>query len=101
MPTEEQIEEALTARIDAMVAVQEATFREQQLAQEVETALDEVLRFDLDSPKFYALEDDRVLTIVGYERMRMERNGRVSFYYRDHPDGIRSDNLLELPRYRP
>lgn len=100
-PTDELVQKALDELVDSLVAEAEAVFREEELPQQLETALDEVLRFDLDSPEFYALEDDKVLFIAGFERIRMVRNGKESFYYRDRPDGNRSDNLLSLPKYTP
>jgi len=100
-PTDEQIEARLNAVLDSMVAEAVEVFVEEELPTQLETALDEVLRFDLDSPEFYALEDDKVLIIRGYERIRMVRNGRESLYYRDRPDDTRSDNLLSLPKYTP
>ena len=100
-PADELVEAALNALLDSLVAEAEEVFREEELPTELETALDEVLRFDLDSPEFYALEDDKILFIAGFERIRMVRNGKESFYYRDRPDGNPSDNLLSLPKYTP
>jgi hypothetical protein len=75
--------------------------RAQTPPEQLDAALDPLLRFDLDSPELLVLEDDRVLFLRGYERIRMVRKGRVSRYYRDRPDFNPSDNLLSLPRYRP
>lgn len=100
-PTEEQIQKALDACLDELVSEQEETFVEEELPELLEEALEPRLRFDLDSPEFFALQDDRVLFIRGYQRIRMERDGVVSEYYRDRPDGDPRDNLLSLPRYSP
>ena len=100
-PTDEEVEHALEERLDDLVAIAEQTFSEEELPRLLDEAVRPLLRFDLDAPEFAALEDDEILVIRGYQRIR--RSVTVSFtdYYRDHPDGDPSDNLLSLPRYEP
>lgn len=100
-PTAEQVQEALDARLDELVAEEETAYRTDELPGDLEAAAADRARLDLDSPEYYRLEDDRVLALPGYQRIRMRRDGVESVYYRDTPDGDPSDNLLSLPRYRP
>ena len=100
-PTDEEVEEELENRLDDLVEAAEETFAEEELPQLVEEAISPLLRFDLDAPEFAALEDDNILEILAYQRIRRSEEGGFSDYYRDRPDKDRSDNLLSLPRYAP
>lgn len=100
-PTDEQVEEELENRLDDLVAIAEETFVEDELPLLLEQAIEPLLRFDLDAPEFAALEDDDILIILGYQRIRRSDVGGFSDYYRDRPDGDPSDNLMSLPRYVP
>ena len=100
-PTDEQVEEELEERLDDLVAIAEETFSEEELPQLLDEAVRPLLRFDLDAPEFAALEDEEILMILGYQRIRRPAAGGFSVYYRDRPDDERSDNLLSLPRYAP
>lgn len=100
-PTDEQVEEELENRLDDLVAIAEETFVEDELPLLLEQAIQPLLRFDLDAPEFAALEDDDILIILGYQRIRRSDVGGFSDYYRDRPDGDPSDNLMSLPRYVP
>ncbi len=100
-PTDEEVEHALEERLDDLVAIAEQTFSEEELPRLLDEAVRPLLRFDLDAPEFAALEDDEILVIRGYQRIRRSVTGGFTDYYRDHPDGDPSDNLLSLPRYEP
>ena len=100
-PTDEQVEEELEERLDDLVAIAEETFRDEDLPLLLDEAVRPLLRFDLDAPEFAALEDEEILMILGYQRIRRPAAGGFSVYYRDLPDDDRSDNLLSLPRYAP
>ena len=100
-PTDEQVEEELEERLDDLVAIAEETFSDEELPQLLDAAIRPLLRLDLDAPEFAALEDDEILVILGYQRIRRPVAGGFTVYYRDRPDGDRSDNLLSLPRYEP
>ena len=100
-PTDEEVEEELENRLDDLVATAEDIFAEEELPQLLEEAIAPLLRFDLDAPEFAALEDDSILEILAYQRIRRSEEGGFSDYYRDRPDKDRSDNLLSLPRYAP
>ncbi len=100
-PTDEQVEEELEERLDDLVAIAEETFSEEELPQLLDEAIQPLLRFDLDAPEFAALEDEDILAILGYQRIRRPAAGGFTVYYRDRPGDGRSDNLLSLPRYQP
>ena len=100
-PTDDEVEEELEARLDALVAIAEEAFADEELPQLLDEAIRPLLRFDLDAPEFAALEDDDILRILGYQRIRRSDEGGFSDYYRDRPDKDPSDNLLALPRYVP
>jgi hypothetical protein len=96
-PTQEEIDDAVGARVSALVDDAEADYRDGDLPDDVDTALDRIVRFDLAPREHAALQDADVLVIEGKEIIRM-RSGTV--YYRDHPDFVTADNLLSLERYR-
>jgi hypothetical protein len=96
-PTQEEIDNAVNARISALVDEQETTYEQGPLAADLNAAIAQVLRFDLVPGEFAVLQDDDILAIAGKEIIRM-RSGTV--YYRDHPDGFVPDNLLALRHYR-
>jgi hypothetical protein len=100
-PTDEEVEEELENRLDDLVAIAEETFVEEELPQLLDEAIRPLLRFDLDAPEFAALEDDDILVILGYQRIRRSVEGGFSDYYRDRRDKDTSDNLRSLPRYVP
>jgi hypothetical protein len=101
-PADEQVEDELEERLDDLVAIAEATFSDEELPQPVDEAIQPLLRLDLDGPEFAALEDEEILTILGYQRIRRPVAGGFTVYYRDRPDDDRSDNnLLSRPRYEP
>ena len=96
-PTQEEIDNAVNARISALVNEQKTAYEQGPLAADLDAAIAQVLRFDLVPGEFAALQDDDILAIAGKEIIRMH-SGTV--YYRDHPDGFVPDNLLALRHYR-
>jgi hypothetical protein len=100
-PSDEEVEEELENRLDDLVDAAEETFAEEALPQLLDEAIAPLLRFDLDAPEFAALEDDGILEILAYQRIRRSEEGGFSDYYRDRGNRDPSDNLLSLPRYVP
>lgn len=100
-PTEEQIQEALDDRLDELVDELQPAFEEDQLPELLDAAIEPLLRFDMDSPEFVDLQREKILAILGFERVEIIREGSVTGYYRDRRDDNREDNLLSLPRYTP
>jgi hypothetical protein len=96
-PTEAEIDEAVDARVKALVDEAQAAYEEDQLASDLDAAVDRILRFDAAPHEHAALQGAGVLAIEGKEIIRM-RSGTV--YYRDHPDFVFADNLLALEHYR-
>lgn len=97
-PTDEELAEAVDARVAALVAAAEADYVEGDLGRDLDAAIAQVLRLDLVPAELASLQVGGVLAVAGKEIIRM-RSGTV--YYRDHPDGFVQDNLLALPHYRP
>ena len=65
-----------------------------------ESAIAQVLRFDLALEEFIRLQKARFLSIEDYEIIvRRNADGTETPYYRDPPDADPRDNLLSLPRY--
>ena len=100
-PTDEEVADELENRLDDLVAEAEETFADDDLPQLLDEAIRPLLRFDLDAPEFAALEDDEILEILAYQRIRRSPEGGFSDYYRDPGDKDPSDNLSALPRYVP
>ena len=100
-PTEEQIEQALNERLDDLVDAAQPAFEKERLPGQLDAAVEPLLRFDMAGTEFFQLEEEKILVILGFERVRIVRDGVVTGYYRDRPDGNPEDNLMSLPRYTP
>jgi hypothetical protein len=96
-PTQDEVREAVDARVTSLVDAAAADYEADQLTADLRAAVDRILRFDAAPHEFAALQDAGVLVIAGKEIIRM-RSGTV--YYRDHPDFVFADNLLALEHYR-
>lgn len=100
-PTTEEFD----ARVSEVIAAQAAPlvddYRDGQLDNDVEVALEPQLRLRM-APEYYgALQKQGVLHLEELELITMRAPGHAGFmYYRDHPDGGPHDNLLSRPRYR-
>ncbi len=91
---EERVEELFEERI--------SDFEENILPDEFEAAIAQVLRFDLAPEEMIELQRSGIVILDGKEIIvRENADGTITPYYRDHPDGDQSDNLLSLPHYSP
>lgn len=103
-PTAEQVEERLSQRLDAMVAVAEADYRDHgRYATDLELAVDAILRLDMAPDDYGQLQQRGILDIVGYDLIvrhnREFRPGTIIRYYRDRADFDPRDNLLNMRKY--
>lgn len=101
-PTEQEIGAEVDRRINALVTELEPAFITNKLPIRHEEEVARILRFDLLPEEFVALQQSGVLLLDGKEIIvRHNKNGRITPYFRDRPDGDKRDNLLSLPRYSP
>jgi hypothetical protein len=97
-PTQDEIDTTVNAAVKGLVDSAQATYERGDLEPDLEGRVAHILRFDLAPSEFAALQNEhKALAVAGKEIIRM-RGGTV--YYRDHPDFVLSDNLLELDHYR-
>ena len=96
-PTEEEVIEAVDERVEALVDDAQPEYEAGALQEELQGAIDRILRFDARPDEIAALQEAGVLVLAGKEIIRMH-SGTV--YYRDRPDFVFRDNMLALPRYR-
>jgi hypothetical protein len=105
IPTEEQVNEEVAARKQAIVDTAIAAYEEGSLAVQLAAVLKLLARFELSPDQFGRLQQHGLLRIAAYDLIQIEATER--FYYRDRY--IRSeepttaarlaDNLLSQPRY--
>lgn len=106
IPTPEQIEAAVAARLQALVDADVEAYIDGPLAADLEARLLPLLRFELDADHFGRLQSDGVLELRDFDLVRIA--ARDAFYYRDHYVAAiettaakrRADNLRSKPRYR-
>lgn len=99
-PTPEQIADAFNKHIDRVIDGLMRDFKRDLLPGLLEAAIARILRFDLRTEELVALQQAGVLVLDGYEIIvRHNADGRVTPYYRDHPDGDPRDNLLARRHY--
>lgn len=96
-PTDEQIEERLTKKIDKLADKALEDYIDGRLDLDLGPVVNERLRFDLAPQEMADLQLRKILYLSSFEIIR--RKGIP--YYRDRPDRIKQDNLMELPRYKP
>ncbi|MEJ7631091.1 MAG: hypothetical protein WKF28_01190, partial [Rubrobacteraceae bacterium] len=100
-PTQEEFDARVQEVIDERVAPLTEEYIDGPLGAEVELALLPLLRFDLPPENLAALQDKKILHLLGLEIIKMRAPGHEGFmYYRDQPDFYKPDNLHSLPRYR-
>jgi hypothetical protein len=96
-----------TAReLARLVGERQAGFERDDLPGQLDQAVMALLQLELTPEECASLQRARLLALVSeddvaYDMIRMRRGARVTYYYRDHPDTSRADNLLALPRYIP
>ncbi|MFO0874196.1 MAG: hypothetical protein U0575_09530 [Phycisphaerales bacterium] len=92
------VEAAIAARVAGIVQA----FADGPLVDpRTEQALLPLLRFDLPPENLAALQEKKILHLVGLQIVTQHAPGHEGFkYYRDKPDFFKPDNLLSLPRYR-
>ncbi len=95
-PTDDEVAEAVDARVAALVDTAERLYERGGLDADLEAAIAAILSFDLAPHELADLQRKGVLVVEGKEIVRMA-SGTV--YYRDRPDFNAADNLLSLPRY--
>ncbi|MGH3716478.1 MAG: hypothetical protein ACRDT4_23905 [Micromonosporaceae bacterium] len=101
-PTEDEITQAVRARINSVVDGLMPGFTEQLLPGLLDAAVASTLRFDLAPEEMIELQQAGVLILDGKEIIvRENADGTKTPYYRDHPDGDKRDNLLSLRHYTP
>jgi hypothetical protein len=100
-PSAEEFEARVAEVISERAAPVVDDYREGQLDNDVEVALEPQLRLSM-APEYYgALQKHGILHLEELELITMRAPGYAGFmYYRDHPDGGPDDNLLSRPRYR-
>jgi WD40 repeat protein len=99
-PTQEELDEAVQAKVETLVAEEKKAYEEGALRDDLDAALAPLLRFDLLPEEMIELQKLGVLTLDGKEIIvRHNKDGTVTPYYRDRPDGTFRDNLLALKHY--
>jgi hypothetical protein len=96
-PTEEEIAEAVDDRINPFLDDAQAAYEADGLRADLKREVNRHLRFDAAPGELANLQGRRVL-VLGDKQIQMRRG---TLYYRDRPDYIPWDNLLELVRYKP
>ena len=101
-PTPQQVTAAFNAHVERIIDGMIGDFTRDLLPGLLDAAIARTLRFDLRPEELIAQQEAGVLVLDGVEIIvRHGADGRVTPYYRDHPDGNRRDNLLSLRHYSP
>jgi hypothetical protein len=101
-PTPQQVTAAFNAHVERVIDGMIGDFTRDLLPGLLDAAIARTLRFDLRPEELIAQQEAGVLVLDGVEIIvRHGADGRVTPYYRDHPDGDRRDNLLSLRHYSP
>jgi hypothetical protein len=98
----EAFDERIEERVDELFEERFPNFEEESLPDLLEEAIARMLRFDLAPEEMIKRQLAGVVILDGKEIIvRKNGDGTTTPYYRDHPDGDPSDNLLSLPQYTP
>lgn len=101
-PTEDEVNGALDTRVNRVIDGLMTGFETQLLPTQWDVAVAATLRLDLAPEELIQLQNAGAVILDGKEIIvRHNRDGSVTPYYRDHPDGDPRDNLLSLPHYTP
>ena len=107
IPTQQDLEAAVAAGLQKLIDEAVQAYIDGDLADDLEAALEPLLRLELAPTHFGKLQSDGILTIPDFDLIFVEE--RSAFYYRDHYfrkiETTRAkrlaDNLVRKPRYRP
>jgi len=99
-----QIDERFRQKLDALVKEAFDAYKESaQYEQDIEAAVDAVLRLDMAPNEYGLLQRRGILQVVGFDLIerhnRKFRPGTTILYYRDRPDFDPRDNLLNMLKY--
>ena len=101
-PTEGEVQERVDAFIDPILDDLQALFEKGEFPELREQEVLRNLRFELLPEQYVELQEAGIFVLDGKEIIvRRTADGFPRPYYRDRPDGIVADNLLELPKYTP
>jgi len=103
-PTQQQIEERFQQKLAALVKEAFDAYKESaQYEQDIEAAVDSILRLDMGPNEYGLLQRRGILQVVGFDLIerhnRKFRPGTTILYYRDRPDFDPRDNLLNMLKY--
>jgi hypothetical protein len=99
-PTDAEVAAETDARFDQVIGDEQKDYEAGALRDDLHAALAPLLKFDVAPEELVALANAGIFSLDGKEIIvRHNRNGVVTPYYRDHPDGDPRDNLLALPHY--
>jgi hypothetical protein len=107
IPTPEQVESAVAARLQALIEEDVAAYEAGALTDDLAVALEPLLTFELSPDQFGRLQKARILKILDFDLVHVTADGQDRYYYRDHydhdtekpPADRLADNLLSKPRY--
>jgi WD40 repeat protein len=99
-PTEEEVSAETDKRFEEIITDEQKEYEGGALRDDLHAALAPLLRFDVAPEELVTLENIGIFSLDGKEIIvRHNKNGIVTPYYRDRPDGDPRDNLLSLPHY--
>jgi hypothetical protein len=99
-PSQEEIDKAVEAKIQSLIADAQKEYEKGPLIEDLDAAVAPLLRFDLRPEELIQLQKLGIVTLDSKEIIvRHNKDGIVTPYYRDHPDADPKDNLLSLPHY--
>lgn len=101
-PTDKEVEDEVSERLDALVAESLAEFKEGDFNECLNFFTGHVLNFDLAPEEMVALQRAGILLLDGKVIITRENeDGTTTDYYRDYADADPRDNLLSLMTYIP
>lgn len=99
-PTQEEVDAIANPRAEVEIPKMQKVYEAGRLVEDLHRALAPLLRFDVRPDELIDLQKLGIVTLDSKEIIvRHNKNGIVTPYYRDHPDGTPGDNLLALPHY--
>ncbi len=105
IPTQQDVDAAVSAELQALLDEAKKAYAEGDLAEDLEAAIEPLLRLELAPNDAGQLQEDGLLTIPAFDRVFIA--ARKTYYYRDHffadiettKDKRIADNLASKPRY--
>ena len=106
IPTQEEIDAQVAARLQGLIDEDIAAYKDGLLTADLEAALLSLLRLELAPTHFGRLQQRGILTLKDYVPVHIVEDDK--FYYRDRfvrgeeptPEKQAADNLRNRPRYR-